>query len=186
MNAPLSPPLSDDSLWLVRTVANRLSGPMTQRELKAKIMAFEVGLQDEVCPSEGYWFFLHERPEVEKWLKIDVPKPARPTGNLDVTKGGWDQEDETATDTQMPAPGASGGSQMASSVKKTAPVTPPASHPPVSVRPMPSVANREGVDESVASDRVQKLKWFLKEFGFVVVIAISLLIFAGFRLARLN
>ncbi|MBL7716198.1 MAG: hypothetical protein JNL01_12105 [Bdellovibrionales bacterium] len=175
---PLVPPLGEDSLWMVRTVSNRLSGPMPQKDLKVKILSHEIGLQDEICPSQGYWFFLHERMEVERWLKMDVPKPKPPAGSLDVTQGGgWAAEEETATDTEMPRRPAA----------PTAPAQAPQVTPQVEASKASSVTVRSMPEASKEpSERAKKIRWFLKEFGFVVVIAISILIFAGFRLARLN
>lgn len=58
--------------WLVRTATNFIYGPYSKNELLELIRGGRFSLQDEVCASGGYWFFLNERNEVENQLGIEI------------------------------------------------------------------------------------------------------------------
>lgn len=60
--------------WLVRTSENWVTGPYLKEELCLMIQEGKLVLQDEVCPANGYWIFLHERDEVQKFLGVEVPR----------------------------------------------------------------------------------------------------------------
>jgi hypothetical protein len=60
--------------WLVRTSKNRVEGPYTREQIRQSIQEGNLSFEDEVCAAEGYWFSLHEREEVLKYLDIDVPR----------------------------------------------------------------------------------------------------------------
>jgi hypothetical protein len=82
--------------WLVRTAQNRLIGPISEEQLKSRILAGEFRLEDEICRANDYWIFLHERDEVQSRLGIQVPsKRARVD---DETETGT----QTLTDTSTP------------------------------------------------------------------------------------
>ncbi len=65
------------ALWLVRTHDNKISGPLTADEVRAQVLSRSLALQDELCSSEGYWFFLHEAEELQKQLGVQYPPRAR-------------------------------------------------------------------------------------------------------------
>lgn len=71
--------------WLLRTAKNRISGPFTADRIRQMIAKGEIGLEDEICQANHYWFFLQERAEVRKFLNVEVPKPGRRAGE-DVTE----------------------------------------------------------------------------------------------------
>ena len=56
--------------WLVRTSTNVISGPYARDELIALIRAQRVGMQDEICVSDGSWFGLHENAEIQAQLGV--------------------------------------------------------------------------------------------------------------------
>ncbi len=60
--------------WLVRTAQNRLTGPISEEDLKKRILAGEYRLEDEICRANSYWIFLHEQEEVKAFLGVDVPR----------------------------------------------------------------------------------------------------------------
>lgn len=65
---------SSADTWLVRTSLNVIAGPYHKEEICQLIENGKLGPYDEVCESGSYWFFIHEREEVQKRLKnIDLP-----------------------------------------------------------------------------------------------------------------
>lgn len=60
-------------LWLTRTSQNLISGPFSGDHVRNLILEGRLWLQDEVCPANGYWFYLHESEEVKRQLGIQVP-----------------------------------------------------------------------------------------------------------------
>ena len=60
--------------WLVRTAKNQIMGPFSKEKVCELIRDSEIGPEDEVCPANGYWIFIHEREEVLKLLGVEVPK----------------------------------------------------------------------------------------------------------------
>lgn len=69
--------------WMVRTSKNRIEGPFEQSKICELIENGTLTFQDEVCPSGGYWFFLHETEELSKQLGVTVPK--RKVANMEIT-----------------------------------------------------------------------------------------------------
>jgi|GEM_PF-6086113 len=63
-------PLLD--LWLIRTSDNFIAGPYTQEQIRQLIRERQLGLQDELCPANQYWIFLHETEELSRLLGADV------------------------------------------------------------------------------------------------------------------
>ncbi len=59
--------------WLVRTSQNVILGPYSKDEVCAMIGEGALGLQDEVCLANHFWFFLHEHEEVKRQLGVEVP-----------------------------------------------------------------------------------------------------------------
>ena len=74
---PLSPSQApaQDTQWMIRTAQNRINGPYSIEEIRTFIKDGNLTTLDEVCPSEGFWFFLHEAVEVEKLLGVSPPVP---------------------------------------------------------------------------------------------------------------
>ncbi len=69
-------------LWLVRTFKNQILGPFEREDLIKMIRQGALDVQDEVCPSLGYWIGLHERGEIQNRLGVELPKK-RPLGEED-------------------------------------------------------------------------------------------------------
>jgi hypothetical protein len=63
--------------WLIRTHDNKISGPLTADEVRAQVLSRALALQDELCSSEGYWFFLHEAEELQTQLGVQYPPRAK-------------------------------------------------------------------------------------------------------------
>lgn len=78
-----------EELWLIRTQANWIAGPYPRSRVVQMVQTGELGLQDEVCKSNSYWIFLHEREELLSQLGVEVPRTKRRAG-----------EDVTETDTR--------------------------------------------------------------------------------------
>ncbi len=78
--------------WLTRTSANWVSGPYSREEVVKMIEQGKLGVQDEVCRSNHYWFYLHEHQEVLNQLGIQMPRINRTS-------------DDEVTETQIEAQG---------------------------------------------------------------------------------
>ena len=61
-------------LWLIRKADNEILGPVSREELSRRVLTGEFDEDDEFCSGSGYWFFLHERLEMKKWLGIEAPR----------------------------------------------------------------------------------------------------------------
>jgi cobalamin biosynthesis Mg chelatase CobN len=72
--------------WLVRTAQNQIQGPFSKEQLCQKILDGQVSFQDEVCPANGYWFYLHERQYVQEHLGVEVPKEPRKVDDEETTQ----------------------------------------------------------------------------------------------------
>jgi hypothetical protein len=85
--------------WLIRTAENVIAGPYEREQVCQLIRDGELNYQDEVCQSNGYWIYLHERDEVLRQLGVEVPKPAAPQGE-EVTETGLmgEKTDPTLSD----------------------------------------------------------------------------------------
>lgn len=69
--------------WMVRTSDCLLAGPYTADQIKGLVEEGHLTSQDETCPGNGYWFFLHEDKEVQSYLKIDaLPLPVDPDAEI--------------------------------------------------------------------------------------------------------
>lgn len=62
--------------WLIRTADNWIAGPYPKEQVRKMVLEGKLTLQDEVCPANSYWLFLHEYAEVQKALGIQIPKAA--------------------------------------------------------------------------------------------------------------
>jgi hypothetical protein len=60
--------------WLIRTADNWIAGPYPKEQVRKMVLEGKLGLQDEVCPANSYWLFLHEYAEIQKALGIQIPK----------------------------------------------------------------------------------------------------------------
>ncbi|MEO5970882.1 MAG: hypothetical protein ABIQ95_13220 [Bdellovibrionia bacterium] len=60
--------------WLIRTAKNWIAGPYSKEQVCKMILDGSLGLQDEVCPANGYWILLHERKEIFTQLGVQVPR----------------------------------------------------------------------------------------------------------------
>jgi hypothetical protein len=90
--------------WLIRTADNLVAGPYSRDQVCQLIRDGQLGLQDEVCPANGYWIFLHEREEVKKFLAIEVPKAAGAGGDEEDTETEIAKSDRTDPGVARPAP----------------------------------------------------------------------------------
>lgn len=72
--------------WLVRTAQNWIAGPYTRTQVCDLVKQGKLSIQDEVCPANGYWFYLHEREEVLSQLGIEVPRQKKARADDEVTE----------------------------------------------------------------------------------------------------
>ncbi len=64
--------------WLIRTNSNQVFGPVS----KEKILEFyhdqTIGLEDEICSGNGFWFYLREEELKNRFLLGDEEQPFNP------------------------------------------------------------------------------------------------------------
>ena len=60
--------------WLVRTEKNQILGPFSEVKVREMILSRKLGLQDELCLAGEYWFYLHEKKEMQKYLGMIAPE----------------------------------------------------------------------------------------------------------------
>jgi hypothetical protein len=60
--------------WLTRTAENWIAGPYSKEQVSQMILDGRLGLQDEICPANGYWIMIHETKEIMDHLGIQVPR----------------------------------------------------------------------------------------------------------------
>ncbi|MBC7693756.1 MAG: hypothetical protein H7222_18465 [Methylotenera sp.] len=92
--------MTDQHLWLIRTSKNHIMGPLPRLALCEKIQNGGLVLQDEICPANGYWIYLHESEEVSRHLGI-LPKPL---DSEESTETETETETATATEKIVAAP----------------------------------------------------------------------------------
>jgi hypothetical protein len=119
--------------WLVRTAQNIIVGPYSKDEVCRLIEDGTLGLYDEVCPANGYWFYLHERNEVLERLGIEISQ-LQSQADESEEKHEEDNKDEitetetklTPSDTEVAAEEKSDNSQPQTvPVKPLSPTAPP-------------------------------------------------------------
>ncbi|MGZ3697806.1 MAG: hypothetical protein ACXWPM_09750 [Bdellovibrionota bacterium] len=84
-------------MWLVRTSLNEIAGPYTADQVRDLIASSALGLQDEICPANGYWIFLHEHEELHRLLGVQVPRSGE-LGTDEITQTETETETETVTE----------------------------------------------------------------------------------------
>jgi hypothetical protein len=82
--------------FLVRTKENRISGPFEKDELAERVAKGELRELDEICESNGYWIYLHERAESKRMLGVELP---RKKAKDDLHEEQTETETETVTAT---------------------------------------------------------------------------------------
>ncbi len=90
--------------WLVRTRDNRILGPLSRAEICQLIFTHRLGIEDEVCRANFYWFYLHEHKELSAQLGIHLPRQPRDDDD-EVTETETAVSDVTADVTADVAPG---------------------------------------------------------------------------------
>lgn len=61
----------NDHRWMIRTSENYIIGPLEYPDFREILRSRQLAAQDEICPSNGYWFALYEQEEVAKHLQIE-------------------------------------------------------------------------------------------------------------------
>jgi hypothetical protein len=84
--------------WLIRTSENWIAGPYSKEQVCQMILDGKLGLQDEVCVSDGFWIYIHEREEVKQFLGIEVPKSKLASDDEEVTQTQSNLEEDDITD----------------------------------------------------------------------------------------
>lgn len=178
--------------WLIRTADNLVAGPYSRDQVRQLIRDGQLGLDDEVCPANGYWFFLHERDEVRDLLAVEVPKAG----------GSGDDEEDTETEIVVSTEGRAPLSAEPSSdavalpeLESTPELTPeeqtailsnaalrrfqPKKKEQPLRRPMP------GVGPALILGQVERPS-FWRGFAWVLVAGIALVVYAVLRIIRLS
>jgi hypothetical protein len=95
--------MNTERSWLIRTTQNQILGPVA----KAKVLEFlqkgALGLSDEVCSGNGFWFSLKEKDLVEKFLYGDIPQGYNPISESKSVLSKRDNPDKTTSLNTAPA-----------------------------------------------------------------------------------
>ena len=88
--------------WLVRTSQNVIAGPYPREQILQMIKDRHLRPQDEVCPGNSYWFFLHEAEEVIRFLGAEaIPQTHVEGEEVTETQTQTDTHTETRTVTEL-------------------------------------------------------------------------------------
>lgn len=96
---PLSTPNPATDQWLIRTSQNIIAGPYTREQVCHLIEDQKLGPDDEVCPANGYWIYLHEEEELLRQLGVKLPHAYGPASEEEITQ----TQTDTLTETQAEA-----------------------------------------------------------------------------------
>lgn len=95
--------MNTERSWLIRTTQNQILGPVA----KAKVLEFlqkgALGLSDEVCSGNGFWFSLKEKDLVDKFLYGDIPQGYNPISESKSVLSKRDNPDKTTSLNTAPA-----------------------------------------------------------------------------------
>lgn len=89
--------------WLIRTTQNQVLGPVTKQKILEFIQKGALGLSDEVCSGNGYWFHLREKDLVEKYLHGDIPQGYNPISESRSVLSKRENPDKTSSINTAPA-----------------------------------------------------------------------------------
>ena len=83
--------------WLIRTSQNQILGPVAKQKLLEFVQKGALGMMDEVCSGNGYWFALKEKELVEKYLQGDLPQGYNPISESRSVLSRKDNPDKTTS-----------------------------------------------------------------------------------------
>ena len=89
--------------WLIRTSQNQILGPVAKQKLLEFVQKGALGMMDEVCSGNGYWFSLKEKELVEKYLHGDLPQGYNPISESRSVLSRKDNPDKTTSINTAPA-----------------------------------------------------------------------------------
>ncbi|RYZ62609.1 MAG: hypothetical protein EOP09_18625 [Proteobacteria bacterium] len=183
-----------ERLFLSRTQQNRIEGPFTQEEVRARLEQGKLTTNDEISASAGYWFYLHERDEVVQWLGRPIKKLDEEAEEATMTmsktlllndKNGADpslREEEAADPTGIiprPITTAPTAESIRTEVARTAqtPTSTPTTTPTRTVTPTPA-----SVKVQIQSDPLPEYSVEAPAYWrYLVVLFIGLLLFVVYR-----
>jgi hypothetical protein len=93
--------------WLIRTAQNQILGPVAKTKLLEFIQKGALGLMDEVCSGNGYWFSLKEKDLVEKYIYGDIPQGYNPISESPSVISRMENPEKTTSINTAPANNAS-------------------------------------------------------------------------------
>lgn len=162
--------------WLIRTSKNWIVGPYSKTHLCQMILEGKLAPQDEICPGNGYWVFLHERGEIKQLLGIEPPRTPRasdlPFSDDDEITETQNLYPEEATDPDLRTFDSIPEQTAMISVKKTPPKKAPTKKTPP---PLQSVETKSTPQEPTAL-------W--RGLAFVLMVIGILLIYSATHLLK--
>ena len=73
----------EEKNWLIRSIDNKIYGPVSKSKLIDLINNGKINNFDELCKANNYWFYLSEKNEVKKFLGLDLePETDEGPGNV--------------------------------------------------------------------------------------------------------
>lgn len=89
--------------WLIRTSQNQILGPVAKAKVLEFLQKSALGLNDEVCSGNGYWFSLNEKDLVDKYLYGDIPQGYNPISESKSVLSRRENPDKTTSLNTAPA-----------------------------------------------------------------------------------
>jgi hypothetical protein len=88
--------------WLIRTKSNHILGPVSKEKVLELYHNGSIRQEDEICSGNGYWFYVREKDQLERYLLGNQKQSFNPiseardvlTADLDSHKVGYDVQDD--------------------------------------------------------------------------------------------
>jgi hypothetical protein len=88
--------------WLIRTKSNHILGPVSKEKVLELYHNGSIRQEDEICSGNGYWFYLREKDQLERYLLGNQKQSFNPiseardvlTADLDSHEVGHDEQDD--------------------------------------------------------------------------------------------
>lgn len=88
--------------WLIRTKSNHILGPVSKEKVLELYHNGSIRQEDEICSGNGYWFYLREKDQLERYLLGNQKQSFNPiseardvlTADLDSNQVSPDEQDD--------------------------------------------------------------------------------------------
>lgn len=78
--------------WLIRTQQHKILGPVSKEKIIELVQKKSLSPEDEICPGNGFWFFLREKELLNQHLMGDIPPHFNPVSEAPSRVSGHDDD----------------------------------------------------------------------------------------------